>query len=1022
MSKVANFGKLLLINIVALLISRLANSEFVSQLDARLVLVVTLVLIGVSAVIESSTPTTSGKPTSWRWLKDWLQIAVVGLILGLGIHYLWKGQWILGVAFLVLIPFPLLLPIIVRFINTLRQKIKERLKPQLDKKIDSLAGNVVTKVEEIEFKSEYYQSLIYTCRDYQTQGLDKDRILKLEKVFVPLKIVSKEVVQVDSKMIQEVEHKIENPKEKQIWHFLAAMSRYPAFRRMAVLGAPGSGKTTLLRHLTLTYATKQERKLHPQAPKLIPVLLYLRDVRQMIAQKKPPLAELITEQVKRQRKLQPLNPPFNWFAEKLSQRECLVMLDGLDEVADEIERQQVSLWVNEQMETYPGTPFILTSRPFGYQSALLQQGVTVLEVQPFNLKQVKQFIHSWYLQTEVMSRAGEEDLGVREEAKQQADDLIERVRKSSPLAAMAVNPLLLTMIATVHRRGNALPGKRVELYKEICQVLLEKRLRAKKIDEPLSATQKQSVLQVLALALMQKKTREFALLEGVFLIQGKLAEVAGAANSQKFFEQIKDVSGLLVEKELGVYEFAHLSFQEYLAAVQLKETNHEKLLIGNINNPWWAETIRLYASQTNASSLIRTVLALPSPSVEALALAYDCLEEGLSVYPEVKRQLDERMEADLGKLMTEGFQLAANVLLSRRLKNLVRIEENVEIDLSYITYAEYQLFIDDKRQAGKNRQPDHWQNYRFPPGDAQKPITGIRASDAEEFCEWLTQQQSALGFRYRLPTLEEAEENPATEQQIGCWCNDEGRKVIVGVEATQLQNWHSNLTGVIILKGVFKRNNLKRNFNFVLNSDFNQVLNRNLNRSLNYVLKRNLKRVLNHNFNRVLNHNFNRVLNEILNNDLNPNLNRNLNQVLNNNLNRDLNYVLSLDFYGKLNRKFNLDLYGKLNRELNRDLNHVLYERIEANEASDFLILYFPLLCLIVIYHVLLVAYKAASQNKEVLKQINLSHQKSETIGRKYQQKIDAIYPLYVYLVLQDERLAGRIPAWEGIRIVRESE
>jgi len=73
MSKVDNFGKLLLINIVALLISRLANSQFVSQLDARLVLVVTLVLIGVSAVIESSTPTVSGKSTSWHWLKDGLQ-------------------------------------------------------------------------------------------------------------------------------------------------------------------------------------------------------------------------------------------------------------------------------------------------------------------------------------------------------------------------------------------------------------------------------------------------------------------------------------------------------------------------------------------------------------------------------------------------------------------------------------------------------------------------------------------------------------------------------------------------------------------------------------------------------------------------------------------------------------------------------------------------------------------------------------------------------------------------------------
>ncbi|NEQ64000.1 MAG: NACHT domain-containing protein [Symploca sp. SIO2D2] len=372
MSKVANFGKLLVINIVALLISRLANSEFVSQLDARLVLVVTLVLIGVSAVIESSTPTASGKHTSWHWLKDGLQIGSVGLILGLGIHYLWKSQWILGVTFLVLTLFPLPLPIIVRFINKFRQESKTRLEPLVNQGIDNLAETVVSRVEsplkEItsEFKTEYYQSLIYTCRDYQTQGLDKDRILQLEKVFVPLKIVSKEAVQVSAKMIQQVKGKAENLKEKQIWDFLAAMDEYPAFRRMAVLGAPGSGKTTLLRYLTLTYATKQERKLHPQAPKLIPVLLYLKDVRQVIAENQPPLAELITEQVKRQRKRQPLNPPPNWFAEKLRQNECLVMLDGLDEVADETQRQQVSRWVDEQMEAYPDTPFILTSRPFGY--------------------------------------------------------------------------------------------------------------------------------------------------------------------------------------------------------------------------------------------------------------------------------------------------------------------------------------------------------------------------------------------------------------------------------------------------------------------------------------------------------------------------------------------------------------------------------------------------------------------------------------------------------------------------------
>ncbi|MDY6782228.1 MAG: SUMF1/EgtB/PvdO family nonheme iron enzyme [Cyanobacteriota bacterium] len=93
---------------------------------------------------------------------------------------------------------------------------------------------------------------------------------------------------------------------------------------------------------------------------------------------------------------------------------------------------------------------------------------------------------------------------------------------------------------------------------------------------------------------------------------------------------------------------------------------------------------------------------------------------------------------------------------------LRRIEDKVEIDTNYITCAEYQLFIDEKRAAGENRQPDHWKSYRFPPGDARKPIAGVRATDAEEFCEWLTQQHAELGVKYRLPTSREVEENPAS--------------------------------------------------------------------------------------------------------------------------------------------------------------------------------------------------------------------------------------------------------------------
>ncbi|MEH1841519.1 MAG: NACHT domain-containing protein [Nostoc sp.] len=587
-------------------------------------------------------------PRKWRWRLIW---TIPGAGLFITLYFLIKFQLIAAVLWSLLTAILVILAFLSSFIYGVINRVLENIKQWLEQTEPLVADLIVSKFWESTspFQREYYQSLIYTSRDYQTQGLDKDRILKLQQVFVPLKIVTKEASLAGSRIIPQKKREENNPREKQIWDFLAAIGDdEPTFQRMAVLGAPGTGKTTLLRYLTLIYATKQQRKRHPKAPKLIPVLLYLNDVYQRIVNRQLPLAELITEQVKQQRKIQPLNPPPKWFAEKLRQNKCLVMLDGLDEVADEHQRRIVTRWVDEQMQAYPDTAFILTSRPFGYKNAQLQQEVTVLEVQPFSLKQIQQFVHNWYLETEVMSRAGEEDLGVREEAKKQADDLIKRIRDSTPLRDMAVNPLLLTMIATVHRRGSALPGKRVELYKEICQVLLERRPRAKNIGDSLTATQKQSVLQVLALMLMQQKTRDFKLFEGISIIKNKLETVAGKkAKPEDFLEQIRDVNGLLVEKELGVYEFAHLSFQEYLAAVQVKESNQENVLIKNINNSWWAETIRLYAAQSNATNIINEILNIPTQSVEAMALVYDCLEEGLSVDPDLRKKIEQKQDADL---------------------------------------------------------------------------------------------------------------------------------------------------------------------------------------------------------------------------------------------------------------------------------------------------------------------------------------------------------------------------------------
>jgi energy-coupling factor transporter ATP-binding protein EcfA2 len=625
-----------------ILISQILPREF-----NRTILLLSLFLVSFGSVL----PPVMLLPYKWRKRIILWSFPALGFVML--VSSLLTFQWIKVGIWLFLTGLIMQLLLFGTFFSGVVIRITEQIKQRLEHFEPLIADSIFNKLWELTstFQKEYYQDIIYTCRDYQTQGLDKDRVLKLQKVFVPLRIVTKEATKVNFALIPQRSKEVHQSKQKTIWDFLAVMSSDSSFRHMAILGVPGSGKTTLLRHLALIYATKQQRKQHRNSPDFIPILLYLREVRQEIIIDNLSLAELVAKRVKEKRKIQPLNPPDNWFAEQLRKNKCLVMLDGLDEVANEIQRRQVSRWVDEQMQAYPDTPFILTSRPFGYKTASLQQEVTVLEVQPFNLEQMEQFIYTWYLQTEVMSRAGEDDLGVQEEAKQEACNLIKRIKNSKPLADMAVNPLLLTMIATVHRRGSALPGKRVELYKEICKVLLEKRQVAKNLVEKLTATQKQSLLQVLALDLMQANTREFELSKKIYLIQNQLADIIGSeVNPQDFIQDISNVSGLLVEKELGVYEFAHLSFQEYLAAVQIKESNSEQILISKLQESWWAETIRLYAAQSNASNLILKILSIPNPSIEIMALAYDFLVEGLIVDSDIRQQLESKLDSDLENL------------------------------------------------------------------------------------------------------------------------------------------------------------------------------------------------------------------------------------------------------------------------------------------------------------------------------------------------------------------------------------
>ncbi len=612
-------------------------------------------------------------------------------------------------------------------------------------------------------KKRYYKHLIYKYRSYRTQGLKTKGpfSLDLEKIFVPLRLLPESASKISSALIQREtkEGKLE------LWNLLEKnLGENLIFKPIAIIGSPGTGKTTLMEHVSLTLAQESQKA---EILKLMPILVYLRNEREKIASDGAvSLSKLVSEQ----EEIKSLDLSESWFEGQLKTHKCLVMLDGLDEVADEEQRKKVRDWVEKQIQDYPKAKFIITSRPFGYKSAPLE-GVDVLEVLPFTIEQVEEFIKNWYLQNEIR-REGKDDFGVRREAKNKSQDLIGRIKQSAPICAMALNPLLLTMIAVVHDHRGALPGRRVELYAEICDVLLGRRQEAKKIPDSLTPAQKKSILQVLALELMAKKTREFKLRLGVEIIRNELLKIADREISpEDFLKLIRDVSALLVETEQGILEFAHKSFQEYLAAVQIKDNSQENILISNIDNSWWNETIRLYAAQSDGTNLIKA--ALEKNTVGALKLALDCQEEGLRIDTEVRQQLKEKLEKGLESSDEEIFNLAAEVMLAKRLSEFMRIDENREIDPSYIRSGEYQLFLGQLNQRRE----------QLPLENAKEPIIVTSWKEALEFCGWLSdkmnsnlggQERQKQKYYYRLPMSSEVQEYSAKEhQELRCWSTGE---------------------------------------------------------------------------------------------------------------------------------------------------------------------------------------------------------------------------------------------------------
>jgi formylglycine-generating enzyme required for sulfatase activity len=486
---------------------------------------------------------------------------------------------------------------------------------------------------------------------------------------------------------------------------MAIGERLATSQRLVVLGDPGGGKTTMLRWLATVYLLRHKNDPAvdqiPDAPTLparpwIPVLIRCRDLGPA------DLSRAFTDVLwihLAKTELQPEEAKImnTVILDRIAKGEILLLVDGLDEITDRQVRTLFCQQLERTAARYPEAPILVTSRIVGYREMpdRLRAGFEHGMISDLRPEDKDAFAKRWVEVTESKQASADRAKSTQE--------LINALRSNDRIERMTGNPMLLTTLALVKRKVGKLPTRRNELYAEAVALLLNwNPSNYPPIDKKEALPQ----LGYLAYEMCRRGVQSLTgdeLLDLLDQFRSDYPNIRAVSNHnpQVFMELVEARSSLLMRsgdvwqaqqmQEESVWEFRHLTFQEYLAARALLEGCYKDRAkntplaqqVGHLavpllkdrnlspNQPGqkdnlkaseeeatvsdsWRETLRLMVSDCNYDEVDAVLLAIlqPGPSEDGAeterpraVLAAQCLAEEPNVSEDTARQVLRRFVA-----------------------------------------------------------------------------------------------------------------------------------------------------------------------------------------------------------------------------------------------------------------------------------------------------------------------------------------------------------------------------------------